>query len=131
MKPEGLGALTVVVVGLGVLLTAFLLAVFHYPTSGDVSTALAALTGTIGTILGAYFGVQAGGRGANKAADQAEAARQDAEQGRQDAEQGRQEAANTALKLAAAASPEVAVGVTGKSVRGSPGQATTPGAAGA
>ncbi|HEY2194681.1 MAG TPA: hypothetical protein VGH76_20615 [Actinomycetospora sp.] len=115
---------------MGVLLTAFLLAVFHYPTSGDVSTALAALTGTIGTIVGAYFGVQAGGSGANKAANQAEVARQAAEQGRQDAEQGRQEATTTALKLAAAASPEVAVAVTGEPTLGTSGQATTPGGAG-
>lgn len=57
------------------ILAAFVFASLRYDTAADVSTALAAITGTIGTILGAYLGVQAGSQGK----DEAEVARQKAE----------------------------------------------------
>jgi hypothetical protein len=50
----------VVLIGLVVILSAFLVAVFHYSSAADVSTALAAVTGTVGAIVGAYFGVRVG-----------------------------------------------------------------------
>lgn len=45
------------------ILAAFVFASLRYPTANDVSTALAAITGTLGTILGAYLGVQSGSQG--------------------------------------------------------------------
>ena len=57
------------------ILIAFVFASLRYNTAQDVSTALAAITGTLGTILGAYLGVQTGSQGK----EQAEAARQKAE----------------------------------------------------
>jgi hypothetical protein len=39
------------------ILAAFVFAALRYSTAGDVSTSLAAITGTLGTILGAYLGV--------------------------------------------------------------------------
>jgi hypothetical protein len=55
--------LVVVVVGLTTVVAAFALAVLHYGKSSDVSTALAPLTGVVGTIVGAYFGLQVGAQG--------------------------------------------------------------------
>jgi hypothetical protein len=65
----------VVIAGLAVILIGFVLAVLHYHVAGDAATALASITGVIGTIVGAYFGVQVGSQG--KAS--AEAARTHAE----------------------------------------------------
>ena len=58
-----------------VILVAFVFASLRYDTATDVSTALAAITGTVGTILGAYLGVQTGSQGK----EESEAARQKAE----------------------------------------------------
>ena len=49
--------------GLAAIVAAFALAVLHYAKSSDVSTALAPVTGVVGTIVGAYFGVQVGSQG--------------------------------------------------------------------
>jgi uncharacterized protein YacL len=65
----------VVIAGLAVILIGFVLAVLHYHVAGDAATALASITGVVGTIVGAYFGVQVGSQG--KAS--AEAARTHAE----------------------------------------------------
>jgi hypothetical protein len=58
-----------------VILAAFVFAALRYDTANDVSTALAAITGTVGTILGGYLGVQTGSQGK----EESEAARQKAE----------------------------------------------------
>jgi hypothetical protein len=67
--------LIAVMAAVTVILVAFVFAALRYDTANDVSTALAAITGTVGTILGAYLGVQTGSQGK----EQAEAARQKAE----------------------------------------------------
>jgi hypothetical protein len=107
LDKDNLGGLIVVVVGFGILIAAFLVVVFHYPTAGDVSTALAAITGTIGTIIGAYFGVQAGGAGGQRAAALAENARQAAEVARINAQ-------DVAVRMAAIADPTQAAAVVDK-----------------
>lgn len=104
MDKDHAGGLLVTVAGLTVLLVAFLVAVYHYGKAGDVSTALAAITGTIGTVIGAYFGVQAGGAAGNKAAQQSDKARAESEASRQKLEVA-------ALHLAAVADPRRAPGV--------------------
>jgi len=79
----------VVLAGLAVILTAFAISVFVFePTAADVSTALAPVTGIVGTIVGAYFGVQVGS------------------QGRQQAEATTAEAQRRVTRLAAAVDPE-------------------------
>jgi hypothetical protein len=93
-------ALVVVVVGLTTVAAAFGLAVLHYTKSSDVSTALAPLTGVVGTIVGAYFGLQVGSQGT--AASEARRARAD----------------DQAKALAAVAPPEDALRILG-----TPGQA--------
>jgi hypothetical protein len=70
------------------ILAAFVFASLRYSSAGDVSTALAAITGTLGTILGAYLGVQTGS------------------QGKEAAEAARQRAESRAVALAAAADPD-------------------------
>jgi hypothetical protein len=66
---------TVVLAGLAVTLLAFGFALLAFDKAGSVSAALAPITGVIGTIVGAYFGVQVGSSGRS----QAEAARAKAE----------------------------------------------------
>jgi hypothetical protein len=66
---------TVVLAGLVVTLVAFGLTLLAFDKAGSVSAALAPITGVIGTIVGAYFGVQVGASG--KA--ESEAARSKAE----------------------------------------------------
>jgi hypothetical protein len=61
--------------GLAVTLAAFGIAVGVFTNAADVSTALAPITGVVGTIVGAYFGLQVGSSGK----DAAEAARSKAE----------------------------------------------------
>jgi hypothetical protein len=68
-------AVVVVLAGLGVVLAAYGLSLIAFDTGDDVGTALAPITGVIGTIVGAYFGIQAGSAGkaeSDQARDQAE-----------------------------------------------------------
>jgi hypothetical protein len=60
---RGLYGLIVVLAGLLVTLGAFGLALLAFSGSENVSAALAPITGLIGTIVGAYFGVQTGASG--------------------------------------------------------------------
>ena len=62
--------LVAVVTAVVAILTAFIFASYMYKSANDVSTSLAAITGTLGTVLGAYLGVQTGSAG-KEAADQA------------------------------------------------------------
>jgi hypothetical protein len=82
-----------VLVAVVAILAVFVFAALRYSTASDVSTALAAVTGTLGTILGAYLGVQTGSAGR----DQSEAARREAEE--------------HARAFAAVAPPEAGLGV--------------------
>ena len=61
----------------------------------DVGTALAAISGTIGSLVGAFFGIQLGGAGKERAED------------RKDAE------ADKAQKLAAVGDPKVSAQILG------------------
>jgi hypothetical protein len=67
-----------VLAGLAVILTAFLLALGEYSKAADVSTALAPVTGVVGTLVGAYFGVQVGSAGKERAEDAREKSEQEA-----------------------------------------------------
>jgi uncharacterized protein YdbL (DUF1318 family) len=93
-----------------VILVAFVFAALRYNTANDVSTALAAITGTVGTILGGYLGVQSGS------------------QGKEESEAARQKAEARAVALAAAAPYEQALEALAI-VEGRPVPARTPGAA--
>ncbi|MDQ3641868.1 MAG: hypothetical protein M3450_10535 [Actinomycetota bacterium] len=57
--------------GLAVICLCFGVAVWKYEAASDAGAVLAAVTGTVGTIVGAYFGVQAGSAGKEKAEDNA------------------------------------------------------------
>jgi hypothetical protein len=85
----------VVFAGLAVVLAAFAIAVIAYSEASGVSTALAPITGVVGTIVGAYFGVQVGSAG------------------KQGAETARDKAEDQAKKLAAVAPAKQAAGVLG------------------
>lgn len=54
----------VVLAGLGVILAGFAVAVLR---TGDAGTLFAGLSGVVGTMIGAYFGVQAGQSGKDRA----------------------------------------------------------------
>jgi hypothetical protein len=47
-----------VIIGLVVILAVLLIAVRKYATASDVVTVIGSVTGVIGTIVGAFFGVQ-------------------------------------------------------------------------
>lgn len=81
--------LWVVIAGLAVVLVCYILAV-GLVGRGNVAGMFSGVTGVVGSVVGAYFGVQV-----------SHSARRDAERSRQDAE-------SKALRLAAAAPPEVA-----------------------
>jgi hypothetical protein len=103
----------VVYAGLAVVLIAFVVAVIAYTAAGDVSTALAPVTGVVGAIVGAYFGLQVGAQG-KEAAEQ-----------RADARLDRAEAARTAAErdaklLAAVAPPDDAARVLNLDLRDHP-----------
>jgi hypothetical protein len=57
--------------GLAVLAVCFAIAVWQYEGAADAGTVLAAVTGTIGAIVGAYFGIQVGSAGKDKAEENA------------------------------------------------------------
>lgn len=63
----------VVYAGLAVVAGSFVAAVIAYSAAADVSTALAPVTGVVGTIVGAYFGVQVGAQGKESAEQRADA----------------------------------------------------------
>lgn len=84
-----------VLIGIAVLLVAFLVAVIVFDNAADVGTALAAISGTIGSLVGAFFGIQLGGAGKERAED------------RKDAE------ADKAQKLAAVGDPKVSAQILG------------------
>ncbi len=57
--------------GLVVILLCFGVAVWKYENAADAGAVLAAVTGTVGAIVGAYFGIQVGSAGKDKAEDNA------------------------------------------------------------
>jgi hypothetical protein len=101
-------SVTVVLAGLAVVLVAFGIAVLKFGAA-DVSTALAPVTGVVGTIVGAYFGVQAGASGKETTERSADARVAQADQARQAAERD-------AKALVAVAPAELATRVLGMDV---------------
>lgn len=85
----------VVLVGLVVVLVGFLVALSKADRT-SISAVYAGLTGVTGTLVGAYFGLQAGQSGRDKSDDE------------------RQKANTLAVQLAAAAHPDVATPIVGK-----------------
>ena len=86
---------TVVLSGFAVVLAAFGIAVLAFDVANDVSTALAPITGVIGTIVGAYFGVQVGASG------------------KEESDAARTKAEDEAKKLATVAPPKAAAEILG------------------
>jgi hypothetical protein len=91
----GLAAVAVAVL---TIILVFVIAAVRYRTGPDVSAALAAITGTVGTILGGYLGMQAGAAG-----------KADVERAWRDAENSRKLAEERATALAAALDPDKAI----------------------
>jgi ABC-type nickel/cobalt efflux system permease component RcnA len=65
----------IVIIGLVLVAVVFLAAIVKWTTASDVAAAVSSVTGVVGTIIGAFFGVQVGSAGKEKA----EAARAEAE----------------------------------------------------
>ena len=64
----------VVVIGLFIVGIIFVVSILKWSTAADVATAVGSLTGVVGTIIGAFFGIQVGSSGKEKAeADRATA----------------------------------------------------------
>ncbi|MFG2117972.1 hypothetical protein [Streptomyces sp. NPDC048710] len=84
-----------VLVGLVVVLVGFLVALSKVDRT-SISAVYAGLTGVTGTLVGAYFGLQAGQSGRDRSDDE------------------RQKANTLAVQLAAAAHPDVATPIVGK-----------------
>ena len=87
----------VVIAGFLFLAIIFGIVVFRWSTAQDVSIVLAAMTGTVGTIVGAFFGLNVGAAGKEKA-----------EEGRSKAEDKKDDAQKLATAFAARLDPSVA-----------------------
>jgi hypothetical protein len=84
----------VILAGFTLVLIVSLAAMWRWSTAQEVSAVAGAITGLVGTVVGAFFGVQVGSAGA----EQAERARQEAEHARARAEM-------RALRLAGSSDP--------------------------
>jgi hypothetical protein len=62
--------LIAVIVGIAAVLIICLYAMVHWQSAADVATAISPVTGIIGTIIAAFFGVQVGASGKQRAEDQ-------------------------------------------------------------
>ena len=80
----------VVIAGFGLVAVVALLAIYRWTTASDVATIISSITGVVGTVVGAFFGVQVGSAGKERA------------------EKERRTAERRALRLAAATDPAVA-----------------------
>lgn len=80
----------IVILGLVLVAAVFLAAIAKWSAAQDAAAAVGSVTGVIGTIIGAFFGVQVGSAGKEKV----EAARSEAEK--------------KVVRLAAAMQPDVA-----------------------
>jgi F420-0:gamma-glutamyl ligase-like protein len=85
----------VVYAGLATLLVAFIVSVSVFDTAADAVAAMASITGVIGTIVGAYFGLSSGAAG------------------KEEAEVARTKAEDEAKRLAAVAPAKEATAVLG------------------
>lgn len=57
----------IIIAGFLVVLAVFLISAHKWPDSKDVTAAVGAVTGTVGSLAGAFFGVRAGSEGKDKA----------------------------------------------------------------
>jgi hypothetical protein len=67
--PDRLQGFVIVILGLVCLLTVFL-ANFKFTSASDVTTTVTSVGGVIGTIVGAFFGLQLGAAGKDKVEQQ-------------------------------------------------------------
>jgi hypothetical protein len=89
MDPKWKYGLAAVYAGIGAIVLLVIVAMFRYP-AGDVNNVVGTSLGAIGTLVGAYFGVQVGSVG------------------KEQAERAKDEAHEQAVKLAAVAPEEKA-----------------------
>jgi hypothetical protein len=68
--PDRLQGFVIVILGLVCLLTVFLVANFKFTSASDVTTTVTSVGGVIGTIVGAFFGLQLGAAGKDKVEQQ-------------------------------------------------------------
>lgn len=80
----------VVIIGLGAVLTIFVVAIAKLSEEANIVTAASSATGVIGTVVGAYFGIKVGSAG------------------KEEAEASRDEEARKVQQLAAAAPADIA-----------------------
>ncbi len=64
----------IIIAGFIVVLLVFLVSVHKWAESKDVTAAVGSVTGVVGTLAGAYFGVHVGAAGKEKAEQQRDAA---------------------------------------------------------
>jgi hypothetical protein len=57
-KPEWAWGAIVVIAGLLAIVAVFVVAVLHYHTAAEVTTAVGAVSGVIAALVGAYFGIR-------------------------------------------------------------------------
>lgn len=62
--------LIVVIVGIGAVMMVCIFAMTHWQSAADVATVISSVAGIIGTMVGAYFGVQLGASGKQKVEEQ-------------------------------------------------------------
>jgi hypothetical protein len=93
----------VVVIGIGVTLCVYLVAVAHWKSASDVATAAGSVSGVIGTLVGAFFGIHIGSAGKARA-----------EAARDRAESDRHAEALKVQRLAAAGDPETVQAILGE-----------------
>jgi hypothetical protein len=92
----------VVVLGFGLVALVALAAIYKWTTAAEVATVVSSITGVVGTVVGAFFGLQVGSAGKAKA------------------EADRNAAEERALRLAAAVEPAVAMRVLNREAGGEP-----------
>lgn len=85
--------------GIGAIGVCFVVAILRYPTAQDAAAVTGPVVAAIGTLVGAYFGIQAGSAG------------------REASDAARDEAHEQAVKLAAIADPDAASAVLGLDVK--------------
>ena len=87
----------VVTIGIAIVAAVFITAIVRWSTAAEVTAVVGSVTGVIGTIVSAFFGVQVGSQGKEKAEDRALKAESD-----------RQASEDRVTQLAAALQPDVA-----------------------
>jgi hypothetical protein len=70
MKNSSSGALWAVAIGITAVVLVFFVSAWKWASASDVSMAVSSITGVIGTIVGAYFGIQLGSSGKEKVEEQ-------------------------------------------------------------